>query len=312
MGQTTTVYEIIHGLQEIEEVYLTGEEDALILTDCMHVQALLEQMGFEEQRAVPLWKELLTEASFCKVEAEQDYYHGTLVVPDHVELLGEPHRLLFFVNRRCVIFVGEDGFAQTICGRLQQKSIDAQARIGRILSLVLTELLAGDAVLLEKYEKELMHLEEETLCRQTGLFMTHMLHMRRRLLLLRSYYEQMLEVGRELEENENELFAKNERRYFGTCSARAERLLHRCLNLIDYAGQVKEVYQGQVDELQNRNMQFLTVVSTVFFPLTLITGWYGMNFEHMPELAHGYPYVAGISILVVIVCVWIFKKKKII
>lgn len=109
-----------------------------------------------------------------------------------------------------------------------------------------------------------MHLEEEALCRQTGLFMTHMLHMRRRLLLLRGYYEQMIEVGRELEENENELFEKNERRYFGTCSARAERLLHRCLNLIDYAGQVKEVYQGQVDELQNRNMQFLTVVSTIF------------------------------------------------
>ena len=87
--------------------------------------------------------------------------------------------------------------------------------------------------------------------------------------------------------------------------------MHRCTNLIDYAGQVKEVYQGQVDELQNRNMQFLTVVSTIFFPLTLITGWYGMNFEHMPELANGYPYVAVISVLVVIVCVWIFKKKKI-
>ena len=37
-----------------------------------------------------------------------------------------------------------------------------------------------------------------------------------------------------------------------------------------------------------------------------------MNFENMPELEHGYPYVAVISVLVVIVCIWIFKKKKII
>ena len=312
MEQAVMVYGSIHGLQKIEEAYLAEEEKVLILTDCMHAQAVLGQMGFGEQGEVHVWKELLKEASFCKVEAEQDYYHGTLVVPDHADVLAEPHRMLFFVNRRCVLLVGEDGYAQSICGRLQQKSIDVQAQVGRMLFLILTELLVGDVSLLEKYEKELMHLEEEALCRQTGLFMTHMLHMRRRLLLLRGYYEQMIEVGRELEENENELFEKNERRYFGTCSARAERLLHRCLNLIDYAGQVKEVYQGQVDELQNRNMQFLTVVSTIFFPLTLITGWYGMNFEHMPELAHGYPYVAGISVLVVIVCIWIFKKKKII
>lgn len=312
MEKAIMVYGIIHGLQKIEEAYLVDEEKVLILTDCMHAQAVLGWMGFEEQGEVSAWTELLKEASFCKVEAEQDHYHGTLVVPDYADVLAEPHRMLFFVNRRCVLLVGEDGYAQSICGRLQQKSIDVQARIGRMLFLILTELLAGDVSLLEKYEKELMHLEEEALCRQTGLFMTHMLHMRRRLLVLRGYYEQMIEVGRELEENENELFEKNERRYFGTCSARAERLLHRCLNLIDYAGQVKEVYQGQVDELQNRNMQFLTVVSTVFFPLTLITGWYGMNFEHMPELAHGYPYVAGISVLVVIVCIWIFKKKKII
>ena len=313
MGQTIMVYKIIHGLQQTEEnAYLAGEEKVLILTDCMHAQAVLAQMGSGDQIEAFLCKEALKEAAFCKVEAELDDYHGTLVVPDRADLLAEPHRMLFFVNRRCVLLVGEDGFAQTICERLQQKSIDVQAQTGRLLFLILTELLADDAILLEKYEKELMHLEEEALCRQTGLFMTHMLHMRRRLLLLRSYYEQMIEIGRELEENENELFDKNERRYFGTCSARAERLLHRCLNLIDYAGQVKEVYQGQVDELQNRNMQFLTVVSTVFFPLTLITGWYGMNFEHMPELAHGYPYVAVISAFVVIVCVWIFKKKKII
>ena len=51
------------------------------------------------------------------------------------------------------------------------------------------------------------------------------------------YYEQLIELGRELEENENELFAQKQLRSFGTFSARAERLMHRCTNLIDYAGQ---------------------------------------------------------------------------
>ena len=62
--------------------------------------------------------------------------------------------------------------------------------------------------------------------------------------------------------------------------------------------------------MQNKNMQFLTVVSTIFFPLTLITGWYGMNFQNMPELKHGYPGVILLSLIVVAVCIIFFKKKK--
>ena len=57
-------------------------------------------------------------------------------------------------------------------------------------------------------------------------------------------------------------------------------------------------------------MQFLTVVSTIFFPLTLITGWFGMNFRDMPGLSNGYPWVILLSIVVVIVCIIFFKKKK--
>ena len=58
-------------------------------------------------------------------------------------------------------------------------------------------------------------------------------------------------------------------------------------------------------------MQFLTVISTIFFPLTLITGWYGMNFKNMPELENGYPGVVFLSLVVIAGCIFIFKKKKI-
>ncbi|MCI5870389.1 MAG: cobalt transporter, partial [Dorea sp.] len=47
-----------------------------------------------------------------------------------------------------------------------------------------------------------------------------------------------------------------------------------------------------------------------FFPLTLITGWYGMNFQNMPELQSGYPGVIILSVIVVVICIILFKKKK--
>lgn len=62
----------------------------------------------------------------------------------------------------------------------------------------------------------------------------------------------------------------------------------------------------------NRTMKVLTVVSAIFLPLTLIVGWYGMNFKNMPELEWEYGYfgVAALCIAVVVVCIVYFKKKN--
>lgn len=302
------VYEITTGLPESElELLQERNASALIVTDSREALLMLKALGFGED-----WELILSEVYYCKVEAEQEYFCGSLAIPNAVDLLGSRYRLLFFINKQYVLLVSEDGYGKRLAEHLRARKLSGQTSTEKVLSMILGDIIAKDNAILEKFERELMEMEEEAMRRQTDLFLKHMIRVRKQLLILRGYYEQFMEVCRELEENENDLFAKKQLKYFGNISDRAERLLHRCIHLIDYAGQVKDVYQGQVDARQNRNMQYLTVVSTIFFPLTLITGWYGMNFENMPELAHGYPYVAIISVLVVIVCIWIFKKKKII
>lgn len=302
------VYEIATGLPESElELLQERNAAALIVTDSREALLLLKELGFGEE-----WELLLSDVYFCKVEAEQEYFCGSLAIPNAVDLLGSRYRMQFFINKQYVLLVSEDGYGKRLAEHLRSRKLSSQTTTEKALSMILGDIIAKDSAMLEKFERELMEMEEEAMRRQTDLFLKHMIRVRKQLLTLRGYYEQFMEVCRELEENENDLFAKKQLKYFGNVSDRAERLLHRCIHLIDYAGQVKDVYQGQVDARQNRNMQYLTVVSTIFFPLTLITGWYGMNFENMPELAHGYPYVAIISVLVVIVCIWIFKKKKII
>ena len=108
----------------------------------------------------------------------------------------------------------------------------------------------------------------------------------------------------------NGFFAKKQVKYFGVISDRADRLMSKASQLLEYAQQVRDAYKAQVDAQQNNNMQFLTVISTIFFPLTLITSWYGMNFHNMPELKHGYPGVIILSVVVMITCIIIFKRKK--
>ena len=59
-------------------------------------------------------------------------------------------------------------------------------------------------------------------------------------------------------------------------------------------------------------MKIFTVITAVFLPLTLLVGWYGMNFSYMPELGwrYSYPAVIVISIGIVIALIWYFKHKK--
>ena len=59
-------------------------------------------------------------------------------------------------------------------------------------------------------------------------------------------------------------------------------------------------------------MKVLTVISTIFIPLTFLAGVYGMNFQHMPELdkTWTYPTLWGIMILIALSMLWYFRKKK--
>ncbi|MBR3289563.1 MAG: magnesium transporter CorA, partial [Clostridia bacterium] len=83
-------------------------------------------------------------------------------------------------------------------------------------------------------------------------------------------------------------------------------------SLRDHTMQVRDLYNVQLDVRQNHIMTLLTVVTKIFMPLTLIVGWYGMNFRYMPELNWpiSYPAVLIVSVAVVVFCLILFKKKK--
>lgn len=73
-----------------------------------------------------------------------------------------------------------------------------------------------------------------------------------------------------------------------------------------------DIYLSSVSNRMNEIMKVLTIISTIFIPLTFITGLYGMNFKYMPELSMkwGYPAVIAVMIITVTGLILYFKKKK--
>jgi magnesium transporter len=137
--------------------------------------------------------------------------------------------------------------------------------------------------------------------------------MRKKLMFYKNYYEQLLDVAEGMEENTNGILPPNALRYFKMFTNRVDRLNRSVMNLRDYITQVREAYQSQVDIKLNEIMKLFTVVTAIFLPLTLLVGWYGMNFKYMPELnwPFGYFLAIFISVLFVVVSIIYFKKKKI-
>lgn len=280
---------------------------ALFVTDSQHAEQVLAKAGIVYENEIQMKK-----IGFCKLENQQDCVVGTLCIPKLLDVLGNRYKMYFFVNRVNVVIVDDDEFSLRLIHRIQRKKTRQGQTKERFLYNFIAEFMSRDQEMLVAYERRLLKMEEDVTQDHVENFQNQLMPIRRELLNLRSYYDEIMDLTKELEENENGFFLKKQLKYFGTLTDRADRLMSRTAHLLEYAQQVKEAYQSQIDARQNNNMQFLTVISTIFFPLTLITGWFGMNFRNMPGLDNGYAAVVALSIIIVLVCVVIFKKKKII
>ncbi len=300
------VYELGDVLTETDlETAVTEGKSCAVLVSGREYQDVLNRIGILFEGELNL-----SRISFCKMETQQEYLYGTLAIPRFLDISGSRYRMCLFITDQFVIIVDDSGFASRVVENIRMRKIHQGVNKGRFLFNFISEFLERDYEILDGMERTLMNMEEEASRRDTENYHEKLMPLRRELLILRSYYNEMVDFSKNLEDNENGYFTKKQIPYFATIEDRAERLMNRTAQLLEYAGQVRDAYQSRLDARQNRSMQFLTIISTIFLPLTLITSWYGMNFKDMPELENGYPGVIVLCILVIVICIWIFKIKK--
>lgn len=244
----------------------------------------------------------------CKVEMFTGSVIGNLNIPNKEDVFEKEHRVSFLLTEGTLILIDDTFYAEHIV-RKALKVMEEDDGVVELCQRFLVEILEEDMSYLEKMEEELSQLEEDVLEDNIETYNHRMSKFRKELMRLYTYYEQLSMMGETLQER----YMSNgkQARMFDAFEHRADRLQGRTQMLREYTKQVQEVYQAQVGAKQNEIMKLLTIVATVFMPLTLITGWYGMNFNNMPELTWKYGYIVVIlfSIFIIGVCTWISKKK---
>ena len=254
----------------------------------------------------------LSEIFLTKAEVNYDSLTGTFAIPDRKNPSGDDIKFAFALDETGVVFIDDTGMALDIVRNVQRSKKWKLPSLERFLYDFLDQIVKNDLRLMERYEDELDSMEQSIIDGDEDLPSGRLNDIRNDIRYLRIHYEQLMDLASEFEENENGFFELENLRYFRLFINRAERLHEESMSLRDYTIQIRDLYKAHLDIKQNRIMTVLTVVTTVFMPLTLIVGWYGMNFKYMPELnwEWSYPVVFVLSILIVVVSLIFFKKKK--
>lgn len=262
-------------------------------------------------RASYLLEQKQNSIRFCKLESYADFIFGTFHIPskgEHDKNLG----FAFYILENKLIFIDDTDLVKNSIEKTLSVKLRKGYTVERFLYDFLVSLIEEDVLYLAKLEKKITKMEEGILAGEVEDFNYQMLGLKKEISRLYRYYTQLIDLGERLFESEVNFFGKDDVATFRIFAERADRLQGETQVLREYAMQVQEVYQSEIGIRQNDVMKILTVVTAIFLPLTLIAGWYGMNFINMSELnwEYGYPMVIILSIAIVVLSLWIFKKKK--
>ena len=290
----------------IDNISLNSDKLFVCVITFEQLESVAEKLNIKEK----IFYECLNGRS-SKFESYEGFDYISIKIPEINDVLKPSKKVCIFFTKNLLVFICDkyhiidDIISKTKSGEIKCTNLS------KMLYIFFDKLTSEDTYSIENIEQEIAELEEGLITSKKDNYLNKIIILRKKLLKLKRYYERFLNIAESIEENDNKLIDKKTIKYFRMFTNRINRLYQSVNNLRDYVTQVREAYQAQVDINQNTLMKLFTVVTTIFLPLTLIVGWYGMNFN-MPEysLRYGYPVVIGICISIVIICVIWFKKNK--
>lgn len=267
----------------------------------------------ENEQKHPCKKELLHSLScekYCKVELYHDCIQGIIHAP-----FIEGHRQKtflfgFLLYEKELWMISDDEKLYQIVEQILDEVYD-NISIHNFLLSFFNRLIEEDMSFLQRIEDGLERMEEKVLDGKEEHLNEAILQNRRKLSQRHGYYVQLMDIGDYMQSVLREISPDAENGW-SLFTHRVERLHNYVEMMKEHLLQIREMYQTQMDINQNRIVTFLTVITTICLPLTLVTGWYGMNFIHMPELGwrYGYLIIILVSIIVLLVEIRYCKKRK--
>ncbi len=166
---------------------------------------------------------------------------------------------------------------------------------------------------LEKLGDRIEALEEKLVAHPDEKTLKEIHNLKSEMLYLRKSVWPLREVVNGLEKSESDLINEGTNIYFRDVYDHTIQIIDTIESLRDMVSGMLDIYLSSLSNRMNAVMKVLTIIATIFIPLTFVAGVYGMNFRHMPELGWKWAYPVGFWVfIIVVVCGMLvfFRRKK--
>jgi len=236
------------------------------------------------------------------------YYDDNVdeMVPEQISLILGPNFVISFQEREGGIFDPIRERIRSEKGRIRKMGAD-------YLAYALVDSIVDNYFLiLEKLGERMEFLEDELVTNPTPETLQTIHELKREMIFLRKSVWPLREVIGGLERGESPLIQESTRIYLRDVYDHTIQVIDAVETFRDMLSGMLDIYLSSISNRMNEVMKVLTIIATIFIPLTLIAGIYGMNFKYMPELEWpwAYPMVWLIMVAIGVLMLIYFRRKR--
>ena len=294
-SQTVTWINIIglHKTDVVESIGMHYGIHPLILEDILNVHQRPKIEYFDDYIFVVIKMLFYNENSLC-IESEQ------------VSIILGRNYVITFQERIGDVF-------DIVRERIRNnKGIIKKNKADYLLYSLIDVIVDNYFIILEKIGDKVEDLEDGIILSPSPETAKLIHRLKRDLIELRKSVWPLREILTALSKGESSLIHKKTIAYFRDVYDHTIQVIDTVETFRDMASGLLDIYLSSISNRMNEVMKVLTIIATIFIPLTFIAGIYGMNFKYMPELERewGYPAILIVMLIIGIGMVLFFRKRK--
>ena len=181
-----------------------------------------------------------------------------------------------------------------------------------LFHLIIDDIVDNYTPILDAMDESIDSMEDEVFKSPSQRCMVRILQLKKDIMTMRRIAVYQREMLNRLSRGEFDLVSRDEIIYYRNVYDHLVRMTDLAESYRDVVSGLLDAYLSVTSNKLNQIMKVLTIISTIFLPLSVITGFFGMNFEHLPGLHWEYGHTAATLFMIVVAVgmLWVFKRNK--
>lgn len=304
--------------KNIEELITSKDKKQTTWMDVVGIndEKFIEKLGKRLDLNTLLLEDAVNTQQRPKVDEYEDHIFGVfkmLYLDDDKVLVSEHVALVLFKDSVLVFQELEEDVFDGVRHRIKAEKSRIRTRGADYLFFALIDALIDNYFfVLENIHGKIEALEEEVYGNPSPDIAQHIQFLKKEVLKVRRFIFPVRDLVSRLIDSESDLITKDTKIYLRDALDHCIEINESLQIYREMSMSLMEMYMSTMSNKMNEVMKVLTIMASIFIPLTFIAGIYGMNFDHMPELhaKNGYFIVWGVMIALFIGMMVYFKRKK--